>query len=99
MEDDACLACPVRGSCCFIEITIDGTRIVTGVPCCDHLDEETGLCKVFDRRFDANPDCLPIEKMLEYRTVPVECLYVTDKEKYRQETDRRHYHFKVIVED
>jgi uncharacterized cysteine cluster protein YcgN (CxxCxxCC family) len=81
---------------------VKGLRVVTDEPC-EFLDATTGLCTMFDDRRSREEKtglpCLTIEEMLENNTVPVECLHVKDKKKYRKKRDRRHYHFKILLED
>ena len=95
MQDNLCLKCRVRGICCFEEAVIKGIRVITEHPC--KFLTKKGKCKVYRNRYQRRKDCLPIEKMIEFGTVPIECLYVKDKEYYSKRKDRRYYHFKIKV--
>jgi uncharacterized cysteine cluster protein YcgN (CxxCxxCC family) len=99
MPDEKCLECPVRGSCCFLEANVGNNIRVIMNDACQYLNVNTGLCNIFDNRFSINKNCLSIDKMLELQTVPVDCLYVTDKKKYKKERDRRHYKFSIKIMD
>ena len=45
---------------------------------CRHLDPETHLCTVYERRFEVNPECLSVARGIEMRAFPEECPYVAD---------------------
>ena len=93
-DDEMCARCKVRGSCCYLETMAKGIRISTDEPC-EFLDEETGLCKVYENRYDVNPECLTIEEMLEGHTVPLECGYIKDKDGYEKTKNRRYYKYAI----
>lgn len=53
--EELCLQC---GRCCFEKYeNEDGTIFFTATPC-RYLDVVTRHCKVYDRRFEINPDCI-----------------------------------------
>jgi uncharacterized cysteine cluster protein YcgN (CxxCxxCC family) len=53
--EDLCLQC---GRCCFEKIeNEDGTIFFTATPC-RYLDVVSRECKVYERRFAINPDCI-----------------------------------------
>lgn len=102
-DDSICLSCQARGLCCYPEYTVKGKRLVLMDEPCEFLDISTGLCTIYlDRQSreerTGNP-CLTIQEMLAMHTVPVSCRYVTDKAAYRKCRDRRHYTFKVVLND
>jgi uncharacterized protein len=61
--EDICDRC---GLCCFEKIENDhGTVFFTSTPC-RYLDVETRLCKIYERRFEINPECVRLTpKMVE----------------------------------
>ena len=75
-----CLRC---GRCCYAKLLV-GDRIVyyTGIPC-RYLDAETNLCRVYERRHEANPDCLGVEAGTKRGVFPADCPYVRDIPGYR----------------
>jgi uncharacterized cysteine cluster protein YcgN (CxxCxxCC family) len=92
-DDDICLACPVRGVCCYFEDYVKGVRIATNKPC-EYLDTKTGLCSIYSERHKKHRGkCLSVKAMLHQSTVPIMCLYIVDKEAYRKKKNRRHYKF------
>lgn len=55
--ESLCLQC---GLCCFENIEDDtGAIFFTGTPC-RYLDVVTRCCKVYERRFEINPDCIKL---------------------------------------
>jgi hypothetical protein len=69
-----CLQC---GLCCFEKIEDDtGTIFFTGTPC-RYLDVVTRCCKVYERRFEINPDCVKLtpELVREIRWLHDDCGY------------------------
>jgi len=52
--------CNRCGKCCYVKfINPNGTISQSNIPC-QYLDTKTRLCKVYNRRFEVNPDCLAI---------------------------------------
>jgi uncharacterized protein len=70
--------CRKCGKCCYEKVDLGGGIIqYTDVPC-EHLDTETKLCRVYDRRHEAEPDCISLTEEL-VRTLnwlPEDCAYV-----------------------
>jgi len=69
--------CEKCGRCCYAKLIIDGEVVYTPFPC-PHLDEETRLCTVYERRHEVNPDCLTVEMGIELGVFPADCPYVRD---------------------
>ena len=70
--------CHRCGKCCFEKIEEDdGALFMTDEPC-RYLDVVTRMCKIYDRRLELCPDCLPIEpdNMERYYWLPDDCGYV-----------------------
>lgn len=97
-KDHSCNGCPVLGICCYFEARVQGMRISTDEPC-EHLDVESGSCKIFANRFKINPDCKSLRYMIKHATVPIECVHVKNKKEYKDRLDRRIYNFKIILAD
>ena len=52
--------CDRCGLCCFEKIEDDyGNIFFTRTPC-RYLDIVSRLCKIYDRRFEINPDCVKL---------------------------------------
>lgn len=52
--------CERCGLCCFEKIEDErGTVFFTATPC-RYLDVATRECKIYDRRFDINPECIKL---------------------------------------
>ena len=56
--------CDQCGLCCFEKIEDDrGNIFFTQTPC-RYLDIVSRLCKIYDRRFEINPDCVKLSPEL-----------------------------------
>lgn len=56
--------CHQCGTCCFEKLEDDsGTVFFTSTPC-RYLDITTRRCKVYERRFTINPDCIQLSPAL-----------------------------------
>jgi len=70
--------CRKCGRCCYEKVDLGGGIIrYTDEPCV-HLDTETNMCKVYERRGEVEPDCITLTEHL-VRTLhwlPEECAYV-----------------------
>ena len=56
--------CHRCGLCCFEKIEDDyGNIFFTQTPC-RYLDIVSRLCKIYDRRFEINPDCVKLSPEL-----------------------------------
>lgn len=96
--DDLCEKCNRRGCCCFSSTFINGLEVVTDWAC-RYLDMETRKCTVYAHRHELNLDCLTIEAMIKFGTVPKSCPYVANDLEYQARTDIRLYDFKIIGEE
>ena len=70
--------CEQCGLCCFEKIENEnGTIFFTSTPC-RYLDITTRQCKIYDRRFDINPECVKLtpETVRKIRWLHDECGYV-----------------------
>jgi uncharacterized protein len=83
LDEDLCRRC---GRCCCRKFVLRGQVYHTPF-FCPHLDLATRLCTVYARRFEANPDCLPVERGLERGVFPADCPYVIDRPDYRAPVD------------
>ncbi len=83
MSEDAlenlCRRC---GRCCHVKFVIGDEVFITAEPC-PYLDVETNLCTVYERRHEANPNCLTVEEGIARRVFPADCPYVADLPGYR----------------
>ena len=73
--EDICAKC---GKCCYEKIDLGGGVVhYTDEPCV-HLDTETNLCKVYERRHEVEPDCISLtEELVRYiHWLPEDCAYV-----------------------
>jgi uncharacterized protein len=51
-------------TCCFEKIEDDsGNIFFTGTPC-RYLDIDTRMCKIYERRFEINPECVKLSPAL-----------------------------------
>ena len=50
---------------------------------CEHLDEGTRLCKVYERRHAVNPQCLRVEEGLKLGVFPSDCPYAQGVPNYK----------------
>ena len=69
-----CLRC---GVCCYDKLVDDDDNLI-GVTPCRHLDLETRLCAVYERRFEIELDCIKLspEKLASFDWLPDSCGYV-----------------------
>ena len=68
--------------CCYEKLIVDG-RVFTRRAPCPHLDVQTRLCAVYERRFQVNPRCLSVEQGIELGIFPASCPYVRGLRGYR----------------
>jgi uncharacterized protein len=52
--------CERCGVCCFEKIEDENGNIFFTRTPCRYLDVVTRLCKIYDRRFDINPECVKL---------------------------------------
>lgn len=76
---DLCRRC---GRCCYTKVVLAGQVYYTNIPC-PHLDEETNLCTVYERRFEVNAECITTETGIELGVFPADCPYVKDLPNYK----------------
>lgn len=67
--------CRKCGRCCYAKLILDGEVVYTPFPC-SHLDEETRLCTIYERRHELNPQCLAVEVGIRLGVFPADCPYV-----------------------
>ncbi len=94
--DNTCAACPHPGCCCHFSASVKGREVITDHPC-PYLSP-AGRCLIYAER-QHNPDCLSIEEMIKFGTIPKWCLHVRDDAAYQARTDTRLYDFKIVEDD
>lgn len=67
--------CSQCGKCCYKKIIVGSTVFITPFPC-EYLDTETNLCTVYERRHEANPECLNMVEGMKHSAFPADCGYV-----------------------
>ena len=89
-----CNKCPVsiRGRCCYFSTEIidnnqNHMKISLSKHPCKYLNTKTGRCKVYKKRYEMNPNCLTIKEMILRGTIPKNCLYVKNNQKYQRRKD------------
>jgi len=72
--DALCKRC---GKCCFDKLVDEEDTLIAMTPC-EHLDQETGLCLVYENRFEVCPDCIKLtpENLLTFDWLPDDCGYI-----------------------
>ncbi len=78
-DENLCRRC---GRCCCRKFLL-GEYVYHTPFHCQYLDLETRLCTVYERRFEVNPYCLPVERAMERGIFPADCPYVAGREDYR----------------
>lgn len=78
-REELCRKC---GRCCRVKLIVEDEVFVLG-EVCPHLDPETKLCKVYERRYEVNPDCADMKTAVGARVFPADCPYVADIPDYR----------------
>jgi uncharacterized cysteine cluster protein YcgN (CxxCxxCC family) len=74
--------CTKCGKCCAEKVEIDG-KIYISKQYCRFFDPATKLCKVYENRFQAEPDCSDIESGIPLGLFPADCPYIKDIEGYQ----------------
>ena len=74
--------CRRCGRCCARKIVV-GNAVFYTPYYCPHLDPETKLCTVYERRRELNPHCLTVEEGIELGVFPADCPYVAGIPGYR----------------
>lgn len=72
--DSICKKC---GSCCFEKIEDERGNIFYMQSACKFLDIITRRCKIFEKRFEINPNCIKLtpELVKSLRWLPPDCGY------------------------
>ncbi len=73
--------CRNCGLCCHEKIRMGDIVLITDIPC-PHLDPETNLCRIYDRRGELEPRCLPAEEAVKIGAQPGDCPYVAGISNY-----------------
>jgi uncharacterized cysteine cluster protein YcgN (CxxCxxCC family) len=71
--------CDHCGLCCYHRSRVNGGGVFINYDRpCRFLDAETGLCTVYERRFELNPDCRKVTILHAKfdRLMPPTCAYV-----------------------
>ena len=70
--------CRKCGKCCYEKVDLGGGLIEYTDEPCVHLDLETKLCKVYEKRHEVEPDCISLtEEMVRILNwLPPDCAYV-----------------------
>lgn len=71
-RESLCRRC---GRCCAKKVVLGGRVIYTPFYC-EHLDPEKRLCRVYARRHEVNPQCLPLDRAIARGVLPADCPYV-----------------------
>ena len=79
--DDDEARCRRCGRCCTVKYVVGGV-VFTGEGCCRHLDRDSLLCTIYERRREINPDCLDVRTGLKLGVFPPDCPYVQGIEDY-----------------
>ena len=82
-SEDLCQRC---GRCCRVKLAIDGEVVATPF-LCPHLDRDTRLCTIYERRFELNPFCASAADAVESGIFPADCPYVAGSPGYRAPRD------------
>lgn len=70
--------CRKCGKCCYEKVDLGGGVIRYLDEPCEHLDLETRLCKVYEKRHEVEPDCISLTEVIvrHIHWLPPECAYV-----------------------
>ena len=69
--------CNRCGKCCFDKLVDEDDNLISISPCI-YLDDDTGLCTVYERRFEVEADCLKLtpDNILDFDWLPDDCGYI-----------------------
>jgi len=83
--------CKQCGLCCFEKLEDSRGRIIYLDTACKYLDITSRRCKIYERRFEINPDCVKLtpELVPTLHWLPAECGYQPPKEKFVRKEKRR----------
>ncbi|MDZ7814454.1 MAG: hypothetical protein U5N86_00155 [Planctomycetota bacterium] len=73
--------CEKCGRCCHAKVLVDGVVYFTRGHC-RFLDAASGLCSVYDRRFELNNECIPVARAVQLGALPGDCPYVPNRRNY-----------------
>jgi uncharacterized protein len=84
------MICNQCGKCCLEKLEDARGRIIYTEDACKYLDLETRLCRIFDRRFEINPECVKLtpELVEKLRWLPKDCAYRPEEAKFTRKTAR-----------
>lgn len=82
-SEDLCQRC---GRCCRVKLAIDGEVVATPF-LCPHLDRNTRLCTIYERRSELNPFCVSAADGVEVGVFPADCPYVSGVPGYQAPRD------------
>jgi uncharacterized protein len=70
--------CRKCGKCCYEKVDLGGGLVKYLDEPCVHLDTEKKVCKVYENRGEAEPDCITLtEELVRYfHWLPEDCAYV-----------------------
>ncbi len=78
-SEELCQRC---GRCCHEKLSIDGVVVITDVPC-QHYDEQSSSCRVYQRRHSEEVRCITVAGGIEAGAFPADCPYVQDLKGYK----------------
>lgn len=74
--------CTRCGRCCFEKIDTGEGIYYTSTPC-EQWDPQTRLCRVYERRSEVRPDCMPLTpQVIAAGFLPADCPYAAGLEDY-----------------
>jgi uncharacterized cysteine cluster protein YcgN (CxxCxxCC family) len=82
--------CNQCGKCCLEKLEDARGRIIYTDEACKYLDLETRQCKIFERRFEINPDCVKLtpELVSTLRWLPKDCAYLPPQPAFTRKSNR-----------
>lgn len=85
--DSLCNQC---GLCCFEKLEDSRGKIIYTQTACRYLDVITRRCKVFERRFEINPNCVKLtaELVPQLHWLPASCGYRPVQIKFTRKENR-----------
>ena len=85
--DSLCNQC---GRCCFEKLEDARGKIIYTQTACRYLDVITRRCKIFERRFEINPNCVKLtaELVPQLQWLPPDCGYRPEQVKFTRKENR-----------
>jgi len=74
--------CQRCGRCCYEKLSIEEVVVITDIPC-QHYDEQTHHCRVYDQRHSHQVRCITVERGIAVGAFPDDCPYLQDMDDYR----------------